>query len=225
LAHYLAVVHHWDFLQPLHGAVVAALASAITIAFVTLKYQEREDTIIGAIWAIGMAVGIIFIVKTPGYSENLMSYLFGNILLVSSQDLWLLGILDVVVIVVGLAFYRQITAVCFDDEFARVRGLNVEFYYTLLLCLTALTVVLLVTVVGIVMVIALLSLPAAVARHFSRTIWQSMIAATLLSVLFTTSGIAISYTPNLPAGATIILVAGGAFLLVTVVARLRKRVG
>ncbi len=223
LANYLAAVYGWEFLHPLYGAVVAALAAAVTIAYVSLKYHEREDTIIGAIWAIGMAVGIIFIVKTPGYSQDLMSYLFGNILLVSQQELWLLAALDIVVVTVGLAYYRQITAVCFDDEFARVRGLNVEFYYILLLCLTALTVVLLVAVVGIVMVIALLSLPAAVARYFTRTLAQSMVVAGLLSAFFTTFGLAFSYTPNLPAGATIIVLAGITYLIVSVFVTIRRR--
>jgi zinc transport system permease protein len=225
LAHYLSVTQGWDFLEPLYGAIVAALAAAVTIALVTLRYRQHEDTIIGAIWAIGMAVGIIFIVKTPGYSENLMSYLFGNILLVSTADLWLLGVLDIIVVAVGLAFYRQISAVCFDDEFARVRGLNVEFYYVVLLCLTALTVVLLVTVVGIVLVIALLTLPAAVARYFTRTLWQSMLVAMLVSALFTTSGLALSYAPDLPAGATIILVAGLAYLIVALISRVRRKPG
>ncbi|MCK4857137.1 MAG: metal ABC transporter permease [candidate division Zixibacteria bacterium] len=216
LADYLAVVYGWTFLKPLYGAVIAALAAAITIGLVTLRAREREDTVIGAIWAIGMAVGIFFIVKTPGYSENLMSYLFGNILLVSRQELWLLVVLDIVVVVVGILFYRQLLAVCFDEEFARVRGVPVEFYYLLLLCLTALTVVLLVTVVGIVMVIALLTLPAAVARYFSRTLWQSMIVATICSMIFTFAGLAISYRPDLPAGATIIILAGAVYLLVTI---------
>ncbi len=216
LANYLAVVYGWTFLKPLYGAVIAALAAAITIGLVTLRAREREDTVIGAIWAIGMAVGIFFIVKTPGYSENLMSYLFGNILLVSRQELWLLVVLDIVVVVVGILFYRQLLAVCFDEEFARVRGVPVEFYYLLLLCLTALTVVLLVTVVGIVMVIALLTLPAAVARYFSRTLWQSMIVATICSMIFTFAGLAISYRPDLPAGATIIILAGAVYLLVTI---------
>jgi len=129
IAFYLSVVHGWTRLHPLHGAIVAALLAAVIIGFVSLRARQREDTVIGALWAVGMAVGILFISWTPGYNENLMSYLFGNILMVSAGDLWLLGILDVVVVGVALLFYNQLQAVCFDEEFARIRGVNVEFFY------------------------------------------------------------------------------------------------
>ncbi|MEA2040331.1 MAG: metal ABC transporter permease, partial [Thermodesulfobacteriota bacterium] len=167
-ARYCETVYNWKWLHPLYGAVVAALVAAIIIGLVSLRARQREDTVIGAVWAIGMAIGILFIFKTPGYNEDLMSYLFGSILMVSANDLWLIAGLDVLIVTVVLVFYRQFLAVCFDEEFARLRGIRVEFYYLMLLCLIALTVVLLVTVVGIVMVIALLTLPAAIAGKFSK---------------------------------------------------------
>lgn len=216
VARYLSVVKGWDGLQPLHGAIVAALLAAIVIGWVSLRAREREDTVIGAIWAIGMAVGIIFITLTPGYNEDLMTYLFGNILLVTRADLILIAVLDAVIVAIVLLFYNKLLAVCFDEEFARLRGINTDFFYILLLCLTGLTVVILVDVVGIVMVIALLTLPAAIAGYFTRTLWQTMLLATLLSVLFTTFGLAISYSPDLPAGATIIVFAGVIYLLVAI---------
>jgi len=210
---YLEKVHGWD-VHPLHGAVVAALLAALIIGLVSLRAKQREDTVIGALWAIGMAVGILFISRTPGYATDLMSYLFGNILLVSAKDLWLMAGLDVVVVVCGILFYHQFLAVCFDDEFCRVRGLRVEFYYLALLCLIALTVVVLVTVVGIVMVIALLTLPVAIAGTFSRSLWQMMVLSSLLSMVFTSLGLALSYEPDLPAGATTIVIAGTAYIAV-----------
>ena len=221
-ARYCESVYRWEWLHPLYGAVVAALIAAIIIGLVSLRARQREDTVISALWAIGMAVGILFILRTPGYNEDLMSYLFGNILMVSSDDLWLIAGLDALVVTVGLLFYNQLLAVCFDEEFARLRGIRVEFYYLLLLCLTALTVVLLVTVVGIVMVIALLTLPAAVAGQFSRRLWQMMALSSLFTILFTTAGLAFSYGPNLPAGATTIVLAGGVYLAVLVVPRFFK---
>jgi zinc transport system permease protein len=221
-AQYLQKVHGWDWLNPLYGAIVAALAAAMIIGLVSLKAKQREDTVIGALWAIGMAVGVLFIAKTPGYSQDLMSYLFGNILMVSAGDLWLIAALDALVVALGLIFYNQFLAVCFDEEFARVRGMRVEFYYLLLLGLTALTVVLLVSVVGIVMVIALLTLPVAVAGHFARRLWHMMALATLFSIAFTVLGLAISYQPDLPAGATIIVLAGAVYLLVAVGDRLLR---
>jgi zinc transport system permease protein len=223
---YFQRVHQWAWLTPLVGAVIAALAAAAIIGLVSLRARQREDTVIGALWAIGMAVGVLFIAKTPGYSQDLMSYLFGNILMISREDLWLIAALDAVVVALGLVFYNQFLAVCFDEEFARVRGMRVEFYYLTLLGLTALTVVLLVTVVGIILVIALLTLPAAVAGHFARRLWHMMLLATLFSAAFTTVGLAISYKPDLPAGATVIILAGAVYLVVLVGSRLvRPRAG
>ncbi len=222
-AYYLSRVHGLTWLHPLYGAIAAALIAAVIIGIVSLRGRQREDTVIGALWAIGMATGVLFIARTPGYQVELMSYLFGNILMVTSNDLWLLGVLDTVVIGVGLLMYNQLQAVCFDEEFARLRGLNVEFYYILLLCLTALTVVLLISVVGIVMVIALLTLPAAIAGHFCRTLWQLMLASAALCMIFTTAGQALSYTPDLPPGATTIVLAGAAYVIVFAAASLRRR--
>ena len=212
-AKYLKVVYGWTWISPMYGAAVTAVLAAVVIGLVTLRAKQREDTVIGALWAIGMAVGILFIARTPGYQEDIMSYLFGDILLVERRDLWLIAALDVVVVVLGILFYNKFLAVCFDEEFARLRGVHVEFYYLLLLCLTALTVVLLMKVVGIIMVIALLTLPVAIGGYFARTLWQMMAAGTVLSIIFTTTGLALSYKPNLPAGATIIVLAGAVYLL------------
>jgi len=227
VARYLQVTRELEWLHPLYGAVAAALVAALVIGVVSLRAREAEDTVISAIWAIGMAVGVLFIWRTPGYSENLMSYLFGNILMVTPQSLWLMVWLDVVVVVVAMLTHRQLVALCFDEEFARVRGVNVDAYFILLLCLTALTVVLLTMVVGLVMVIALLSLPVAIAGRFSGSLWQMMVIAALLSALFTTAGLAVSYGADLPAGATAIVITGGAYLLVlmssSAISALRRR--
>jgi len=221
-AMYLNKVHGWTWLHPLHGATIVALAAAMVIGVVGLRYKQREDTVISAIWAVGMAAGVLFIAKTPGYASDLMSYLFGNILMVTPADLRLIVALDAVVLAAALVFHKQFQAVCFDEEFARVRGLRVEFYYLLLLCLTALTTVLLVTVVGIVMVIAMLTLPVAVAGRFARRLWHMMILSVLLSAVLTTAGLAVSYAPNLPAGATIIALSGAAYLASAILPKLHR---
>ncbi|MGO9117153.1 MAG: metal ABC transporter permease [Desulfomonilaceae bacterium] len=212
---YLHKVYHWDGVVPLHGALVAAIIAAAIIGLVSLRAKQREDTVISALWAVGMATGIIFISRTPGYNEDLMGYLFGNILMVSSSDLWMLAGLDAAIIAIGLLFYNQFLAVCFDQEFARVRGLKVELFYLLLLGLAALTVVVLATVVGIVMVIALLTLPIGIAALFSTTMWRMMIISAILCAIFTTSGLVVSYAPDYPAGATTIIIAGAVYLAVT----------
>jgi len=223
LALYLQKAHNWTFFHPFLGAVLAGLAAAIVIGLVSLRAKQREDTVIGAIWAIGMAVGILFIARTPGYDQSLMSYLFGDILMVSRNQLWLVAGLDLAVVAISMLFYNQFAAICFDEEFARLKGLPVDFFYLLLLSLTALTVVLLVSVVGIIMVIALLTLPAAIAGQFSRKLWQMMLLSILLIIGLTTVGQAVSYGPNLPAGATIIILAGVSYLLVILIQALRQR--
>jgi zinc transport system permease protein len=203
--------------EPIHGALVAAVIAAIIIGLVSLWAKQREDTVISALWAVGMAVGIVFIARTPGYSEDLMGYLFGNILMVSSDDLWMLAGLDIIIVAVGLLFYNQFMAVCFDQEFARLRGIKVELFYLLLLGLAALTVVVLSTVVGIVMVIALLTLPVGIAALFSTAMWRMMVLSTILCAIFTTSGLVLSYGPDYPAGATTIIIAGAAYLGASIV--------
>ena len=150
-----------------------------------------------------------------------MSYLFGNILMVSTSDLWLTAGLDLLIVACSVLFYNQFLALCFDEEFARVRGMNVERYYLLLLCLTALTVVLLSTVVGIVMVIALLTLPVAVAGHFVHRLSHMMALSAVLSAVMTAAGLAVSYGPDLPAGATIIILSGAVYLAVVAISHVR----
>lgn len=213
-ARFFSVAYGWTFFTPELGALAAALIAAAIIGLVSLYAKQREDSVIGAVWALGIAIGVLFIAKTPGYNEDLMSYLFGNILMVTRQDLILIIVLDAVVIALSLTFFQQLQALCFDQEFARLRGIRVEAYYLLLLMLVALTVVLLIRIVGIVLVIALLTLPAAIAGQFSKTLGQMILIAIMLSILFTSGGLALSYGADLPAGATIIVVAGAAYIFV-----------
>ena len=212
-AYHYRVVNGWDWLHPLHGAVAAALLAALVLGWVRASGREREDTAISALWAVGMAVGVLFLFRTPGYKADLMTYLFGNIVMVDTAALQLLVALDLLILGVVLAFYNPLLAVCFDEEFARLRGVNVPLFYTLLLCLTALTIVTLIYVVGIVMVIALITLPVSVAGRLTRRLWRMMLLAALLSSLLTTVGLGLSYGSDLPAGATIILLAAAVYVL------------
>ncbi|HSR88021.1 MAG TPA: metal ABC transporter permease [Pontiella sp.] len=213
VARYLQVVHDWTFMSPMAGAMIAALLAAFIIGLINIKAKERIDTVISAFWGLGMATGILFMAKTPGYGEDLMAYLFGNILLVTGQDLIVIGWLDLLIVTISLLFHKQFVAVCFDEEFARLRGINTHFFYFLMLALTALTVVLMVTIVGIVMVIVMLTLPAAIAGRFCLRMGSMMALATGLCALLTVSGLALSYQPDLPAGATIIVLSGAAYLI------------
>lgn len=223
LARYLDRVHGVAWMTPMTGAMLAAVAAAAIIAGVTRGGRERVDTVLSAIWAVGMALGVVFLVATPGYSEDLMSYLFGNILMVNAADLALMAALNGIIVGAVAVFYQPLLAIAFNEQLARLRGLRVGVYETLYLVLTALTIVLLVRIVGIVLVIALLTLPAATAGHFTSRLSRMMILASLLCLALTCGGLVLSYAPEWPAGATIILLAGAVYLAVSAGARLARR--
>lgn len=204
---YFSRVYDIAWLTPTVGAVIAALLSAAIIGLVSLRAGEREDTIIGAIWAFGMASGLLFIHYAPGKAVSLESYIFGNILLTSKSDVTATLILGAIILVLVGLFYHKIVAVCFDEEFARLRGISANAYYLLLLGLTAISMVLLVRVAGIILSLALLVLPAATASRFSRQLWVVMLLAVGIALLYNTGGLALSYELNVPTGPFIVLIA------------------
>lgn len=199
--------------NPVTGAIVTALLAALVIGIVGIYWRKQEDTAISALWAVGMAAGVLFISATPGYNVDLMSYLFGNILMIPRHNLYLIFWLDLGIVLFVLLFYKQLLAVSFDEEFAELRGVPVKLFSLLLLCLVALTVVILIQVVGLIMVIALLALPAAIAGQFVKALGKMMIVAMILGVLFTSGGLAVSYQYDLPSGAVTVLLTGLAYLL------------
>ncbi len=192
--------------DPLAGALVGAVVMALIVGWVSQRLRGQEDMVIAALWAGGMATGVVLMAQIPGYQVSLKSYLFGNILLVTANDLRLMAALDGVLGLLVMAFYRQFMAVCFDEEFARLRGLRVTAFYFLLLCLVALTIVLLIQVVGLILVIALLSLPAAAASVWTRSLAGMMVVATLVGLTANVGGLALAYEPDLPVGSVIVLV-------------------
>jgi len=200
-------------INPLLGIIPFSLGAAIAIGLLSRKARVAEDTAIGAFWAVGMASGVILIGLTPGYAPNLFSYLFGNILTVPESDLWLIALLDLIIGATTWMFSKEFLALSFDEEYAEVSGVRTTLFYLLLLCLIALTVVILVRVVGIVLVIALLTIPASIARVFSRSLGAMMLIASGISALFSLAGLWLSWQLDLASGATIIILAGLAFLL------------
>lgn len=221
-ARYAQVKWGIAWLEPIYGALLVAFIAAFIIGWVSLKAKQREDSITGALWAVGMAGGVLFLAATPGYETDLMNYLFGNILLLSKGDLWLMAGLDALVLVAVIGFYPQLLAVCYDEEFARLRGINTNFYYLLLLLITSFTVVVLSSLVGLVLVIALLTLPAALSslfmRRLSGVIWLSMVCC----AVFTIIGLFMSYVLDMPSGAITVLVAGIFYLLGLALVRLKN---
>ena len=198
---------------PLLGAIVFSLLAAAIMGWIQRRTRQRADTIIGVLWAIGMAVGILLVDLTQGYKVDLMSYLFGSILAVERTELLVIAGLDVLVVGLVALFYKELLAVSFDETFATVQNVPVGGIYGLLLGMIALTVVMLMRVVGLILVIAMLTIPPAIAGRLVKGIVRMMILSTLLGVLFTTVGLGLSYTWNLTSGASIILVAGAGYLL------------
>jgi zinc transport system permease protein len=207
--------------SPVMGAMIFTLASALGMGLVTKKTRLPEDTAIGILWAMGMALGIIFIGLAPGYAPDLFSYLFGNILTVPFSDLILMIILDLVIVAIVIALYKEFLALSFDEEFGIVAGMPVLRLYLLLLCMIALTVVVLIRVVGIILVIALLTIPATMARQFTQDIRKMMMLAIIFGAVFTFAGLWLSYEFDLASGATIILFSGTVLLLTMWLSRLR----
>ncbi len=218
---YLQVKIGLAWVDPIMGAIFAAVLSALIVGLVSIYAKEREDTIIGTLWAVGMAAGILFIDRTPGYF-NLSSYLFGDILLISFKDLVYVICLDILVLGISILFFNRFFGVCFDSEYTSLRGIHTGFFYLFLLVLTALTVVLLVRIVGIVLVIALLTIPPAIASFYARRLWQMMVYSILLCTFFTWAGLGISYSYSLSSGPTIIILSGAAYLVLLVIHKLIK---
>lgn len=210
---YIKRVYHVTWLQPIHGALVAAILSAWLIGTVRLYYREREDTVIASLWAFGMSIGVILISLTPGYTNEISNYLFGNILWASKSDIAMLIGLDVLVLAVTALFHRRFLAICFDEKQAALQGQNVKLLYFLLLSLVAITVVLMIQVVGAILIIALLSLPAAIANTYTHRLSRMMILAVILGLFISFFGIGFSYSFNWPPGATLALTATTAYLL------------
>jgi zinc transport system permease protein len=211
LALYLSVTGLVPKLPPIVGALVFAVLAALVIGFVSLRAKQREDTAINAIWAIGMSIGVLFMAKTPGYTDP-STWLFGNILLVSNYDLLLLLILDIIVLFLARRFYAQIEAASFDEEFAKVRGVRLDAVFLILLAVTAIAIVLLQTFVGIIMVIAMLTLPAGCSSIFTRSLGGMMLASCIFSAVFSICGVAAGWVFDLPVGAMTVIVAGAVFL-------------
>ena len=209
--------------SPMLGAAVAALVVALLIGVIHLRWEAQEDVLTGALWSIGMAVGLLFIHRTPGAGADLMSYLFGSILLVGRDDLLFMLAVDAVVLAVVGLLHRQFLAISLDEAFARSRGLPVAALYLILLVLVALTVVALIRVAGLILVMALVTLPAAACSLFARSIAALTLGATVLAVGCTATGLALSYAPDWPAGPTIILVCAIAYALALVATTLRHR--
>ena len=210
-------------LDPLVGATVVAVLAAILLAFLHHQAEEKLDSAVGALWAVGMAVGLLLVKLTPGYQPELMSYLFGNLVFVSWESVQLILVLDILIVVIAVVFHRRFLAICLDPQQAQLQGIPILGTHIVLLVLVALTVIALTQVVGLILVIALLSLPAATAARFGRRlvsmIWISIVLCAFLTTLprIMVYGTAISPEP------AIVLAAAAVYLLALLLGRKKER--
>jgi zinc transport system permease protein len=208
----------WPYLV---GTLGFSLAAGLGMAAVTLKAKHRADTVIGVIWAIGMAFGIILIDLTPGYNVDLMSYLFGSILTVPGTDLFLMLAMGVLIAALTVYYFQDLLAMSYDEEFAQIRGVPVKRLYFTMTAMLAVTIVMVIQVVGLILVIALLTIPPFIMENHSKSLARMMVGSSLLGALFTIIGLWLAYRYNLTSGASIILVAGFGFLISLAVDRIR----
>jgi zinc transport system permease protein len=200
-------------LNPILAAIPFSIVSAIGIGAIHERANISEDTAIGILWSVGMAIGIIFINLTPGYAPDLFSYLFGSILTVSNSDIIIMIILDILIIGIVYMFQREFLSIAFDEEYSKVLGIPSELIYILLLSLVALSVVVLIKVVGVILVIALLAIPAAITKQYTSDLKRLMLISTVVGMVFTSLGLLLSYIFDLSSGATIVIVLAAGFLI------------
>ncbi len=217
---YLNHVLHIDWIGPYSGGLIFSSISALIIGVIRTYYRERLDTLLGAIWSFGMAIGLLFMAKTPGYVDP-MSYLFGNILLINKSDIISMAVLGISIIFLLSVFYNKIFAISFDEEFSKIRGLHTNLLYIGMLIVSSIVIVLLIKIVGIILVMALFTLPPAIANSFTKRLWQMMIGATVTCMVITTAGTLLSYNADLPTGPVIILMASIIYLLILILKKIR----
>ena len=207
-------------INPVVGAAIFSILSALGIEYLSVKQKIREDSAIGILWAFGMAIGIIFIYLTPGYTPNLMSYLFGSILTVTWGDIIALGIMSVILILYFTMFYRTILYISFDEQFARTYSTYVNVFKYITTALIALTIVLNIRMAGVVLVISLLTIPPNIAMIFTRVYFKIVLWSTVSAFIGTAAGYVISYFAGIPVGATIIFT----LVIIWIIARGLKQV-
>lgn len=192
---------------PIITGMIFAVVASISLPVIKRKTNTASDTLIGIFWATGMALGILFIGLTPGYPPDMTSYLFGDILTVSTLYLILLSVLSIIVLIVFISMFNYWKAYLFDETYLHVIGVRTSFFERILYVLIALSIVLLIKVVGIILAIALLTIPSAIAKLYTKQLRIMMIASTLISLITSIGGLVLSYYFNIPSGATIILLA------------------
>lgn len=209
----IGIAYHFG-LNPIGGAMIFAILSALGIEWAGTKGRMREDSAIGIVWSLGMAIGILFVFATPGYAPNLMSFLFGDVLTVTHSSIVALAVLVGALVLVMALWWRPIMYASFDREYARSQRVNAGAILTAMTVLTAITIVLSIRIVGIVLLISLLTIPAVIVGSLTKSYPKIIVGAALLAVVGNVAGIWAAYKMDFPVGATTIILLGIALFIV-----------
>ncbi|TLD83193.1 metal ABC transporter permease [Helicobacter sp. MIT 11-5569] len=188
------------------GATGFSVFCAVVLAYMLLYAKERLDSLIGSLWAFGMALGVILVELTPGYSKDFMGYLFGSILSITQNDIMVMAGFSVLLLIFIILNYRVILGLSYDEEFTQLQGINTRFFSIMLMVLIAIGIVISMQSVGIILIIALLSIPAYCSEIFTASLAKMMFWASIISFASMLSGIVIAYYYDLQAGASIVMV-------------------
>jgi zinc transport system permease protein len=210
-------------INPILMALPFTICAALSIGILKQRTRVSEDSAIGILWTMGMALGILFINLSPGYAPDLFGYLFGSILSVPLTELVIMGVLDIIIMATTMLFFKELQAISFDEEFSSIVGVPTEKLYFMLLCLIALSTIVLIRVVGIILIIALLTFPATIVRQFVSTLRSIVWFTTIIAILLSVGGLILSYFLDLPSGATIVLLCGVCFTVSVVIKRIKDR--
>ena len=216
----IGIAYYLGF-NPIIGAAIFALFTALGIENLTKKAEIRNDSVIAILWSMGMAVGIIFIYLTPGYAPNLMSYLFGSILTVTNSDLLFLGILCTIIVFFFATFYTLILFIAFDEQFAKTRKVPVKFINYFIICLISLTIVLNIKIAGIILVLSLLTIPQNAANLLTNKFYKIILLSVIIGFIGSLTGLILSFLLEIPSGATIIFSLIVIYLLIRLYVKLR----
>lgn len=209
-------------ISPVVMAAVFAVASSVGVEWMSTRHRLREDSAIAVIWAIGMAIGVMFVFMTPGYVPELNSFLFGNILTISRADLWAFGVFTAVVCGFFAWRYKQIIACAFDRDFARVIGLPTRFITYTMTVLVAVCIVLTIRLVGVMLLMSMLSLPIMTAEVFARRYGSMMALSVAVSVVCSLAGLFIGAVVDVPCSAFIVLINAGVFILAKIIKKISR---
>ncbi len=218
---YLGII----YIEPMVGALIFALTAAIIMGLPFIRSRLREDSTIGILWVVGMALGVLFLNQVDRSKilvQDPVSILFGNVLLIKMQDLYLMVGLLILIIFITILLYKDLHILTFDEEFARISGINVDILYLILMVLIALTTVVLIKVVGVVLVIAMLTIPAAISNLFTHNLKNMMSLAIIIGCIVTFYGSLISLNYDLPPGATIVISLAIIFFIALVLKNIKQ---